>query len=74
MDAEPETGGVAGAEFEVLDGIEAQLADVQGALDRLDEGTYGRCEHCGTEIDELTLESSPAARYCADHLPFDRTT
>jgi RNA polymerase-binding transcription factor DksA len=65
-----ESGGLAGSEFGVLDRIEAELADVQSALDRLDDGSYGRCEQCGAEIDEEILESSPAARFCGSHLPF----
>jgi RNA polymerase-binding transcription factor DksA len=60
----------AGGELGLLDGIAAELADVQAALDRLDQGTYGNCESCGEPIDGATLESSPTARFCADHLPF----
>jgi RNA polymerase-binding transcription factor len=42
------------------------LEEVQRALDKLDEGTYGRCEGCGREIDPLRLDAKPAARYCID--------
>jgi RNA polymerase-binding transcription factor DksA len=65
-----ESGSLGGSELGVLDRVEAELADVQSALDRLDDGSYGRCEQCGTEIDEEILESSPAARFCGNHLPF----
>ena len=45
--------------------VELQRRRVQDALDRLDEGTYGRCAVCGVEIDDERLEaarrSPPAA-------------
>jgi DnaK suppressor protein len=44
-----------------------QLDDVERALARLDDGTYGRCETCGVTIDEARLEIMPAARYCIAH-------
>lgn len=40
------------------------LADVDRALQKLDEGAYGRCELCGDEIAEARLEAMPATRYC----------
>jgi len=47
--------------------LREQLDDVQRALDKLDAGTYGVCETCGTEISPARLEAMPAARYCIDH-------
>ena len=41
------------------------IADIDQALQRIDEGTYGRCERCGKEIDERRLEAVPTARYDA---------
>ena len=41
------------------------IADIDQALLRIDEGTYGRCERCGKEIDERRLEAVPTARYDA---------
>ncbi len=49
-----------------LESIEAELADVEHALRRLDEGTYGICEACGRPIGEDRLEAVPAARFCRD--------
>ena len=54
----------------LLDELTTGLSEVQDALARLDNGTYGHCEHCGQEIDDAMLESSPTARLCAAHLPF----
>jgi RNA polymerase-binding transcription factor DksA len=55
-----------------LDRIEAELADVARALERLDEGTYGTCEACGTALADEQLASAPAARFCAAHEPAAR--
>ena len=41
-----------------------QLDDVESALAKLDDGTYGTCEGCGDPIAEARLEAMPAARHC----------
>lgn len=41
------------------------IAEIDQALLRIDEGTYGKCERCGKEIDERRLEAVPTARYDA---------
>jgi RNA polymerase-binding transcription factor DksA len=53
-------------DISILEQVEAELADVEYALRRLDEGTYGTCEACGKRIDEGRLEAIPAARLCRD--------
>jgi DnaK suppressor protein len=40
------------------------LEDIEVALQKLDDGTYGRCEGCGGPIAEARLEAMPAARLC----------
>jgi RNA polymerase-binding transcription factor DksA len=50
----------------VLQSVEAELAAVQKALDRLEAGRYGICEICGKPIAEARLEAMPAARYCIE--------
>ena len=40
------------------------LHDVEDALAKLDTGTYGQCEDCGSTIAAASLEAVPAARYC----------
>ncbi|MEO7557085.1 MAG: TraR/DksA C4-type zinc finger protein [Acidimicrobiales bacterium] len=44
-----------------------QLRDVETALGKLTEGTYGRCEVCGAEIAQPRLEAMPGTRFCIDH-------
>lgn len=51
----------------ILERVQAQLADVEHAMRRLDEGSYGTCEVCGRVIDEDRLEALPATRFCVEH-------
>jgi len=46
--------------------IEGELAEVMQALQRLEEGTYGRCEACGRPIGTDRLVAEPATRFCLD--------
>ena len=41
------------------------IADIDQALLRIQEGSYGVCAHCGKFIDERRLEALPTARYDA---------
>ena len=41
------------------------VADIDQALMRMNEGSYGVCVRCGHEIDERRLEALPTARYDA---------
>ena len=41
------------------------IADIDQALLRIKEGSYGTCAHCGQAIDERRLEALPTARYDA---------
>jgi len=50
----------------ILESLEAELADVEHALRRLDEGTYGTCDACGRQIDDARLEAMPATRFCLE--------
>ncbi len=42
------------------------VADIDQALLRIDEGTYGTCARCGKPIPERRLEVLPTARYDAE--------
>ena len=44
--------------------VQRHLAEVDAALQRLDDGTYGTCERCGSPIGGGRLEARPAARTC----------
>jgi DnaK suppressor protein len=40
------------------------LDDVDHALGKLDDGSYGACESCASPIAEARLEAMPTARLC----------
>jgi len=50
----------------VLQRVEAQLAEIDAALRRIEDGSYGTCELCGKPVADGRLEAMPAARYCVD--------
>ncbi len=46
--------------------FEPELREVIEALTRLDEGTYGLCKMCGTEINKPRLQARPMATLCIE--------
>ena len=56
-------------ETAILDRVAADLDDVDRALERLDGGTYGRCEACGDPLGDDVLAATPVARTCRRHSP-----
>src|SRR6516225_2828949 len=42
------------------------LLMVDGALERIREGTFGECISCGTEINPKRLEAVPWTRHCIE--------
>ena len=56
------------AERGEIDALAVSLSDtlehIEVALQKFDDGTYGRCEGCGGAIAEARLEAMPAARLC----------
>jgi DnaK suppressor protein len=53
-------------DLSILDDLESELRDVEHALARLEDGTYGICEVCGEPIGEIRLEARPATRVCRE--------
>ena len=53
-------------EMSILFNVEAELSDVDRALRRIGEGTYGQCEACGRAIGAARLEARPATRFCIE--------
>lgn len=51
----------------LMGSMREQLTDVTAALGRIDDGSYGRCEVCGEEIQSARLEAMPHARFCINH-------
>ena len=57
-------------ERELDEGLEedarAQLREVEGALERIENGSYGKCRVCGREIAPERLEAVPWTTLCID--------
>lgn len=53
-------------EQSVIVNEQALLTEVQNALKRIDDGTYGRCVVCGQPIPEKRLEAIPWASRCVE--------
>jgi DnaK suppressor protein len=54
-------------EVEALAGnLRESLTDVEAALVKLDNGTFGVCEGCGEPIAPDRLEAKPAAKLCME--------
>jgi RNA polymerase-binding protein DksA len=41
-----------------------QVQEIQAALARIEEGTYGECTRCGASINPKRLEMLPTTRFC----------
>ena len=46
--------------------VQAMLTQVEEALARMDDGTYGICENCGRPIHPARLRAIPYAKLCID--------
>jgi RNA polymerase-binding transcription factor DksA len=44
-----------------------ELDEVERALAKLEDGSYGACEICGDAITDVRLEAMPATRFCIAH-------
>ena len=53
-------------DYSLGDNSEQVLADIDAALKRIDDGTYGTCTKCGREIATERLEARPWASLCID--------
>ncbi len=50
----------------LLEQVSDELLQIEAALHRLEQGTYGICQACGRKIAEERLEALPATRFCLD--------
>ena len=53
----------------ILDDLEAELAEIEAAIERIENGTYGIDEVTGAPIDPARLEAVPIARTNVDTPP-----
>jgi RNA polymerase-binding protein DksA len=53
-------------DYTLEENSEHVLAEIDAALLRIDDGTYGQCTNCGRQIPEERLEARPYATLCID--------
>jgi DnaK suppressor protein len=52
--------------FSLSDTERQLMLDIDRALERIDEGSFGSCANCGRPIGEKRLDAVPWTRYCID--------
>ena len=53
---------------ETTEALEDRWQEIKDALKKIDDGSYGKCEVSGEEIEEDRLAANPAARTCKAHM------
>jgi RNA polymerase-binding transcription factor DksA len=56
-------------DLSILESLETELAEIEAAIERIDQGTYGLDEVTGAPIDPARLEAVPEARTNVDTAP-----
>ena len=52
----------------ILKQLEIRYNEVLGAIERIENGSYGKCEVSGEPIEMDRLEANPAAKTCKAHM------
>jgi len=59
-------------DFEERSGVEAELEvslkEINAALKRVEDGTYGKCKVCGKEIEDARLIAILSTETCKEHV------
>lgn len=53
-------------DYSLEENAEHVLGEIDAALRRIEDGTYGQCTNCGKQIPEERLEARPYATLCID--------
>ena len=53
-------------DYTLGDNAEQVLSEIDAALKRVEDGTYGTCVNCGQEIPRERLQANPWASLCID--------
>jgi RNA polymerase-binding protein DksA len=53
-------------DYTLEENAEQMLAQIDAALQRIDDGSFGRCSNCSKEIAPARLEARPWATLCID--------
>ena len=53
-------------DYTLGDNAQQVISEIDAALQRIEDGTYGTCVNCGREIPRERLEANPWASLCID--------
>lgn len=53
-----------GKDLALRDADSLRINEIDDALERMEDGSYGTCAHCGTVIPYARLEANAAAKHC----------
>ena len=53
-------------DLSIVQHVEDQIGEVEAAIARIQDGTYGKCERCGKPIARERLDAVPWARFCLE--------
>lgn len=53
-------------DLSIAERFDSELEEIEAALGKIEDGTYGTCEVCNKPIGRARLEAIPHARFCVD--------
>ncbi len=53
-----------GTNLSIIDELEKSLRDIEKAISRIADGSYGVCKYCNEEIQEARLDARPDSSSC----------
>lgn len=65
-DEEADEAEEMGNQLAIRDNLKNRLLEIEGALQRINEGKYGICTKCGKEISEEILRIVPESKLCGN--------
>ena len=66
LDVEADEAEELGNQLSVGDTVRERLNQIDEALGKIENGTYGICEECGRVISEKVLQAAPESVLCAE--------
>src|SRR5579864_4972949 len=63
-DEETDKSEAVGNQLAVVEDLKHRLGEIDAAIQKIHEGTYGTCEKCGKPIEPEILDIDPESRLC----------
>jgi DnaK suppressor protein len=65
LDEEADEAEELGNNLSAAAALKVRVSDIDSALNKIEQGEYGICESCKTEISEEVLDVAPESRLCS---------